>query len=150
MKLFNKAYNNFVKFKLFKPYEFILLVLLFLYIISGVSTPYSVSPYVNNYFMYLSLLALSFLLYLYGNPLVALVFIFTSYVFIQRSKYTSHELIKPSQNKTDSKLKELNSNLKEKTLEEEIVGKIVRNNDNLPNVSNYNPVLCDNHNAYTI
>lgn len=147
MKLFNKAYNNFVNFK---PYELVLVVLLVLYLISGISTPYSVSPYVNNYFMYLSLLALSFLLYLYGNPLVALVFLFTSYIFIQRSKYTSHELIKPSQNKTDSKLKELNSNLKEKTLEEEIVGKIVKNTDNLPNVSTYNPVLCDSHNASTI
>lgn len=147
MKLFNKAYNNFVNFK---PYELVLVVLLVLYLISGISTPYSVSPYVNNYFMYLSLLTLSFLLYLYGNPLVALVFLFTSYIFIQRSKYTSHELIKPSQNKTDSKLKELNSNLKEKTLEEEIVGKIVKNTDNLPNVSTYNPVLCDSHNASTI
>lgn len=147
MKLFNKAYNNFVNFK---PYEVVLVVLLVLYLISGISTPYSVSPYVNNYFMYLSLVALSFLLYLYGNPLVALVFLFTSYIFIQRSKYTSHELIKPSQNKTDSNLKKLNSNLKDKTLEEEIVGKIVKNTDNLPNVSTYNPVLCDSHNAYTI
>ena len=55
MKLFSKTVKSFINFK---PYEFILFVLLVLYLVSGVSTPYELSPYVNNIFMYLSLFVL--------------------------------------------------------------------------------------------
>ena len=94
MKLFNKTLNS---FKNLKSYEFVLFILLVLYIVSGVSTPYDLSPYVNNTFMYLSLFALAFLLYLYGNPLLALLLLITSVVFINRSSKVSHTIMQPSQ-----------------------------------------------------
>tara|TARA_B100001175_G_C19469576_1_gene621007 strand:- start:1173 stop:1616 length:444 start_codon:yes stop_codon:yes gene_type:complete len=144
MKLFNKSLNT---LKNFKPYEFVLVVLLLLYIVSGVSTPYELSPYVNNSFMYLSLFALAILLYLYGNPLLALLFLITSVIFINRSNKVSHYTMKPSQENKNNKMQQLNIPLTKNTLEEEIVGQIVRNPDNIPGPETYHPVLCDSHNA---
>ena len=144
MKLFNKSLNT---LKNFKPYEFVLVVLLLLYIVSGVSTPYELSPYVNNSFMYLSLFALAILLYLYGNPLLALLFLITSVIFINRSNKVSHYTMKPSQENKNNKMQQLNIPFTKKTLEEEVVGQIVRNPDNIPGPETYHPVLCDSHNA---
>tara|TARA_Y100001980_G_C14543760_1_gene322625 strand:+ start:654 stop:1097 length:444 start_codon:yes stop_codon:yes gene_type:complete len=144
MKLFNKSLNT---LKNFKPYEFVLVVLLLLYIVSGVSTPYELSPYVNNSFMYLSLFALAILLYLYGNPLLALLFLITSVIFINRSNKVSHYTMKPSQQNKNNKMQQLNIPFTKKTLEEELVGQIVRNPDNIPGPETYHPVLCDSHNA---
>lgn len=144
MKLFEKSVKN---FKNFKPYEFILFILLLLYLISGVSIPYELSPYVNNFFMYLSLIAVTCLLYLYGNPLLAIFFLFVSFIFINRSSKLSHSVMKPSQQKKNTTMAKLNSHLNEKTLEEIMVGQIQKHPDNIPGPCNYNPVLCDSHNA---
>ena len=47
-------------------------------------------------------------------------------------------------------MNKLNNHLKEKTLEEEVVGQLVRNPDNIPSQDSYHPVLCDTHNASTL
>jgi len=147
MTLFSKTVKS---FKNLKPYEFILFVLLGLYLGSGVSTPYELSPYVNNIFMYLSLFAFSIVIYLYGNPLLALFFLFVSFIFINRSKKVSHKVMKPSQEKKNNDMAQLNYPLNQKTLEEQIVGEIQRQPNNIPGPSNYHPVLCDSHNATKI
>lgn len=147
MKLFSKTV---LSFKNFKPYEFILFLLLVLYLVSGVSTPYELSPYVNNIFMYLSLFAFSVVLYLYGNPLLAVFFLFVSFIFINRSNKVSHKVMKPSQQKKDTTMTQLNNTLSQKTLEEQMVGQIQRHPNNIPGPSSYHPVLCDSHNASKI
>ena len=147
MTLFSKTVKS---FKNFKAYEFILFVLLVLYLVSGVSTPYQLSPYVNNIFMYLSLFAFSIVLYLYGNPLLAIFFLFVSFIFINRSYKVSHQVMKPSQQKKDTTMAQLNHPLLQKTLEEQIVGQIERHPNNIPGPSSYHPVLCDSHNASKI
>ena len=147
MTLFSKTVKS---FKNLKPYEFILFVLLVLYLVSGVSTPYELSPYVNNIFMYLSLFAFSVVLYLYGNPLLAAFFLFVSFIFINRSNKVSHKVMKPSQQKKDTTMTQLNNPLSQKTLEEQMVGQIERHPNNIPGPSSYHPVLCDSHNASQI
>ncbi len=147
MTLFSKTVKS---FKNLKPYEFILFVLLVLYLVSGVSTPYELSPYVNNMFMYLSLFAFSVVLYLYGNPLLAAFFFFVSFVFINRSNNVSHKVMKPSQKKKDITMRQLNNPMLQKTLEEEIVGQIQKHPNNIPGPSSYQPLLCDSHNATKI
>ena len=147
MTLFSKTVKS---FKNLKPYEFILFVLLVLYLVSGVSTPYELSPYVNNIFMYLSLFAFSVVLYLYGNPLLAVFFLFVSFIFINRSNKVSHKVMKPSQQKKDTIMTQLNNPLSQKTLEEQMVGQIERHPNNIPGPSSYHPVLCDSHNASKI
>ena len=147
MKLFSKTVKS---FKNFKSYEFILFILLTLYLLSGVSTPYELSPYVNNIFMYLSLFAFSIILYLYSNPLLALFFLFVSFIFINRSNKVSHIIMKPSQDKKNLTMAQLNHPLSKKTLEETIVGQIERYPDNIPGPSSYQPVLCESHNATAV
>ena len=147
MTLFSKTVKS---FKNLKPYEFILFVLLVFYLVSGVSTPYELSPHVNNIFMYLSLFAFSVVLYLYGNPLLAGFFLFVSFIFINRSNKVSHKVMKPSQQKKDTTMTQLNNPLVQKTLEEQIVGQIERHPNNIPGPSSYHPVLCDSHNASKI
>ena len=147
MTLFSKTVKS---FKNLKPYEFILFVLLVLYLVSGVSTPYELSPYVNNIFMYLSLFAFSLVLYLYGNPLLALFFLFISFIFINRSNKVSLKQISNTQIKKDTTMNQLNYPLVNKTLEEQVVGQIQRHPNNIPGPSSYHPVLCDSHNATKI
>ena len=55
MKLVNKTINC---IKNMKTYEILLVILMVLYLVSGVSTPYALAPYVNNMFMNASLIAL--------------------------------------------------------------------------------------------
>lgn len=147
MTLFSKTVKS---FKNLKPYEFFLFVLLLLYLVSGVSTPYELSPYVNNIFMYLSLFAFSIVVYLYGNPLLAAFFLFVSFIFINRSNKVSHKVMIPSQEKKNNDMTQLNYPLNQKTLEEQMVGEIQRHPNNIPGPSNYHPVLCDSHNATKI
>tara|TARA_Y100000741_G_C18193721_1_gene534624 strand:- start:57 stop:500 length:444 start_codon:yes stop_codon:yes gene_type:complete len=147
MKLFNKTVNN---FKNLKPYEIILFVLLVLYLVSGVSTPYELSPYVNNIFMHLSLFAFSIILYLYGNPLLAAFFLIVSFIFIYRTNKVSHTVMRPSQEKKNNEMVQLNLPFNKKTLEEQMVGEIQKRPNNIPGPSSYHPVLCDAHNATKI
>jgi hypothetical protein len=153
MTLLNKSLKNINKvvssknISSMKTYEILLVVVLVLYIVSGVSTPYELSPYVNNTFMNLSLLALVIVLYLYGNPLLAVVVAIVAAVFINRSRKVDHRIMKPSQENKNSTMKKLNSHLNVKSLEEEMVGDILKKPDNTPGPSSYHPVLCASHNA---
>lgn len=146
MTLFSKTVKSLKNFK-FKSYELILFILLLSYTISGVSTPYELSPYVNNIFMYLSLFAFSVILYLNGNHLLAGAFFATSIIFINRSNKVSHKVMKPSQEKKNTTMNQLNNPLSQKTLEELIVGQIQKHPNNIPGPSTYQPVLCNSHNA---
>ena len=147
MKLINKSLKSVNNMK---TGEILLGVLLVLYLVSGVSTPYELAPYVNNVFMSASLAAIVVVLYLYSNPLLAVFFAIVAFVFVNRSKKVDHRVMKPSQNNKNSNMRKLNKHLKEKSLEEEIVGQVVRNPDNTPGPANYNPVLCESHNASEI
>ncbi len=145
MSLLKKSLNNVTSMK---TYEVLLFVVLVLYLVSGVSTPYSLAPYVNNVFMHLSLVALVVVSYLYGKNVVLTLFLaIVAFVFVNRSSKVSHIKMKPSEDNKKTNLKSLNKHLSEKTLEEEVVGQVVKNVDNSPNPSSYNPVLCDSHNA---
>ena len=144
MKLINKTVDS---LKNMKPHEFILVLLLLSYLVSGVSTPYELSSHVNNTFMHLSLVAFSIILFLYCSPPIALLFVGVSCVFLYRCSKVSHTVIKPSQIKNDRKMVELNTHSTKITLEEEMVGQVERNPINIPGPTNYHPVLCDSHNA---
>ena len=129
--------------------QIILIVLIIIYILSGVNVPYNLTQYLNKPFVYASLFISVIVLYLYTNNILALVFLIGILVFINRSRTTDLTINKPSQQNKNNVLKNLNSHLTEKTLEEEIVGSI-KKLDNIPNTSNYHPVLCDSHDAENI
>jgi c-di-AMP phosphodiesterase-like protein len=150
-KTINKTVNKSTeRFSNMKTHEVLLAVILVVYLVSGVSTPYNLSPYVNNVFMYVSLICLVVLLFLYSKPLLAILFAVVAMVFINRNQRVSHVKMAPSQKNKDADIKKLNNHLEVKTLEEEVVGIISVKPDNMTNPSSYNPVLCATHNASEI
>jgi hypothetical protein len=142
-----KTYN---KFSAMKTYEILLVAILILYLISGVNTPYNMAPYVNNLFMYMSLLCIIILLYLHSNILLVILFAVSALIFINRSNKVSHVKMAPSENNKTASLNTMNTHLSETTLEETIVGQISRKVDNTPSTGTYNPVMCTTYNASEI
>ena len=129
--------------------QIVFIVIIIIYILSGVNIPYDLTQYLNKPFIYASLFIAVFVFYLYTNKIVSLVFLIGVLVFIHRSQKIDLNINKPSQQNKNNALKNYNKHLTQKTLEEEIVGSI-KKLDNIPNSSNYHPVLCDTHNAEKI
>ena len=133
-----------------KSYEIIIIVLLLLYLISNVSTPYNYAPHINNIYMYYSLIIIFLLLLINSNPLIALLFGGVAIVFLSRSKKVDHRVLSQSETNKASKMDNLNNHLNSKSLEEEMVNLIDRRPENITSVDNYNPVVCDTHSASNI
>ena len=148
--LTNNLSDNLKKLKNMKTYEMIFIGLLLLYLASNVSTPYDLAPYINNVYMYFSLLAIVILLFLNSNPVIGLFFGIVAMVFLGRSKQVDHQVMAPSVANKSLKMENLNTNLKVRSLEEEVVGQIERHPDNIANPGSYNPVTCETHNASNI
>ena len=92
MKVLNKSMNQMKNISNMKTIEILFIVLLVLYVISGVNVPYNLTPYVNNVFMYASLVALVFLLFLNNKYALAIIFAITAFIFINRSRKISHTI----------------------------------------------------------
>ena len=147
MNLVNSFKNKVLELKNIKNYELVFVVLLLLYLISNVSTPYDFAPHINNAYTYLSLFAIVILLLLNSNPLIALLFAFIALIFLQRSKKVDHRVMAPSNANKTAAMENLNTHLSIKTLEEEMVGQIDRQPDNIISQNSYHPVMCDSHDA---
>lgn len=147
MNLVNSFKNKVLELKNIKNYELVFVVLLLLYLISNVSTPYDLAPHINNAYMYISLFAIVLLLLLNSNPLIALLFAIVALIFLQRSKKVDHGVMAPSNANKTAAMENLNTHLSIKTLEEEMVGQIDRHPDNIVSQNSYHPVMCDSHDA---
>lgn len=147
MNLVNKTLKNFQNIE---NYEIILSVLVLLYLVSGVSTPYSLSPIINNMFMYFSLGLILVILLINKKYLLTLVFALFSVVLLMRSKKVDFNVIKPSQKNKDTTMKNLNTHLEKTSLEEEVISNITKKPDNIPNPESYHPVLCSTHDAHEL
>lgn len=147
MNLVNSFKNKVLELKNIKNYELVFVVLLLLYLISNVSTPYDLAPHINNAYMYISLFAIVIVLLLNSNPLIALLFAIIALIFLQRSKKVDHGVMAPSNANKTAAMENLNTHLSIKTLEEEMVGQIDRHPDNIVSQNSYHPVMCDSHDA---
>ena len=147
MNLVNSFKNKVLELKNITNYELVFVVLLLLYLISNVSTPYDFAPHINNAYTYISLFAIVILLLLNSNPLIALLFAFIALIFLQRSKKVDHRVMAPSNANKTAAMENLNTHLSIKTLEEEMVGQIDRQPDNIISQNSYHPVMCDSHDA---
>lgn len=147
MNLVNSFKNKVLELKNIKNYELVFVVLLLLYLISNVSTPYDLAPHINNAYMYISLFAIVIVLLLNSNPLIALLFAIIALIFLQRSKKVDHGVMAPSNANKTAAMENLNTHLSIKTLEEEMVGQIDRHPDNIVSQNTYHPVMCDSHDA---
>lgn len=147
MKVLNKSMNQMKNISNMKTIEILFIVLLILYLITGVNIPYNLTPYVNNIFMYGSLIALVILLVLNKKYALAIIFAVASFVFINRSSKISHNLMKPSTQNKNKTLNNLNTHLTKTSLEEEIIGSINKKPDNIPGPSSYQPLLCSSYHS---
>ena len=150
MNFLNQCLKSVRNAKNMKTYEVLLAVLLVLYLVSGVSTPYNLSPYVNNVFMYGSLLALVVILCLRCNPLLAILFGVVALELVRRSRKVDHNLMRPSESNKNRDLKNMNAHLNKTTLEEEMVGQITAPSIQLDGPAGYEPVLSKVHNATVV
>tara|TARA_B100000989_G_C19334736_1_gene382383 strand:- start:23 stop:472 length:450 start_codon:yes stop_codon:yes gene_type:complete len=149
MNLVNKTMSM-SGLKNLKTLEIFFVLIMFVYLVSNMSTPYNLAPYVNNVFTYGSILALAVLLHLYSAPVVTLLFVVTALVLVYRSRQVDHNIIKPSEVNKNRALNDFNANKNVSTLEEEMVDKMVKKPDNIPNPQTYHPVLCSSHGATEI
>jgi hypothetical protein len=136
-----------------------LVVVILLYLISNVSTPYELAPYINNIYTYFSLIAIVILLFLKSNPIIALFFGIAAIIFITRSNKVDHGVMAPSSVNKSLNMMKLNNNtninsnnsiMKQTSLEEELIGTIQKQPDNIINTNSYHPVSCETHNASDI
>ena len=100
--------------------------------------------------MYISLFAIFILILLNSNPFIALFFAIVALVFMQRSKKVDHTVMASSTTNKTSAMNNMNSFLSVKSLEEEMVGQIDRQPDNIANHTTYHPVMCDSHDASVV
>ena len=154
--------TNFKNLKNITTNEIILIVLILLYLISNVSTPYELAPYINNIYTYFSLIAIAILLFLKTNPIIALFFGIAALIFVLRSNKVDHGVMAPSTHNKSLAMINLNSNTNnstnnntnnittQTTLEEELIGLIQKQPDNIINTNSYHPVSCETHNASDI
>jgi hypothetical protein len=147
MNLVNTLKNKALELQNIKSYELVFVILLLLYLVSNVSTPYDFAPQINNAYMYISLFAIFILLLLNSNPFIAIFFAIVAVIFLQRSKKVDHKVMAPSNANKTSAMNNMNSHLSVKSLEEEMVGQIDRQPDNIVNPTTYHPVMCDSHDA---
>lgn len=133
-----------------KSYEAIVIVLLLLYLLSNISTPYNFAPHINSVYMYFSLIVIFIMLLVYSNPLIALLFGGVAIVFLQRSKKVDHGVMAISESNKSLKMDIMNSHLNSKSLEEEMVNLIDKRPENIASIESFNPVICDTHSASNI
>ena len=167
MNFVNSIGKNFKNMKNITTPEIILVVLILLYLISNVSTPYDLAPYINNVYTYFSLIAIVMLLFINSNPLIAIFFGIAALVFVTRSNKVDHGVMAPSTITKSLNMMNLNNEttntniisninnfdnalIKQTSLEEELIGSIQKQPDNIINSNTYNPVSCETHNASTI
>lgn len=150
MNSVNSISNNFKNLKKMTAYEIIFVVLILLYLVSDVATPYDLAPYINNIYTYFSLITITILLFLNTNPLIALFFGIAAIVFITRSKKVDHKVMTPSIHNKSINMMNLNNNMNNFSLEEELIGMIQKQPDNIINTNSYHPVSCETHNASNI
>lgn len=161
MNSVNNISNNFKNLKNITTNEIFLVVVILLYLISNVSTPYELAPYINNIYTYFSLIAIVVLLFLKSNPLIALFFGIAAFIFVTRSNKVDHGVMAPSTHNKSLNMMNLNTNIntninsntnimKQPSLEEELIGTIQKQPDNIINTNSYHPVSCETHNASDI
>ena len=107
-----------------KPLEIVLLVVFIIYIVFPIQTPDFLASSVDSSLGMLSIFIITIYLFLYVNPIVAVVYIYVGYELLRRSSNKSGKVTvmqyTPTQAKKDQEMKNMNPVL-EKTLEEDIV-----------------------------
>lgn len=167
MKNLGKQGKNFVV-KNVKAHEIVLVVLLLLYIFSGVSTPALFVPFVNNFLAYFVAFFITLIVLVSVNPFIGLLFGIAFYVLFNRTLNINN--LESSEERKAQTMSELNSDFSiplkfptnargeviqtrddSKILEVEVIDKMAPSND-LPALGDgsYEPVQSGGINSTTL
>ena len=113
-------------FKSFSMIELTLLIIFVIYLVLPIETPSFLVSSVNSPITMVVIFAVTVYLFLYANPILAILYIFVAYELLRRS--SAYQPIKmmqytPTQEKKNKDLRAMNP-AQEKTLEEEVVDKM--------------------------
>tara|TARA_Y100000591_G_C21853742_1_gene713421 strand:+ start:6952 stop:7431 length:480 start_codon:yes stop_codon:yes gene_type:complete len=133
-----------------KNHEIILGVILIIYLLSGVATPYEISPYITTIYSYGVFILLTVLIFLRANIFLGVLVGISFIELVRRSRVTHPKLIMPNNNYRTNVMNNLNkgnesivqkSQLSNATLEEETVEKIsIVNYSTTNNPTDYRPI----------
>jgi hypothetical protein len=132
-------------FKSFSNVESSLLAIFILYLVLPIQTPSFLVGLVNSTVSMIIIFAITVYLFLYSNPILAILYIFVAYELLRRSANVHSVKMAaytPTQAKKDSDLIKMNPS-KERTLEEEVVEQMAPVGKSDPSVyvsSSYKPV----------
>jgi len=106
--------------------ELTLLIIFVIYLVLPIETPSFLVSSVNSPITMVVIFAVTVYLFLYANPILAILYIFVAYELLRRS--SAYQPIKmmqytPTQEKKNKDLRAMNP-AQEKTLEEEVVDKM--------------------------
>jgi hypothetical protein len=106
------------------PLEGILFVLFVLYIIFPIGTPAMIAPMIDSSLGMLAIFCITVALFLYVNPILAILYIFVAYELLRRSANVTNRAAiieyTPSQKKIDQDMAKMNKP-QQMTLEEVVI-----------------------------
>jgi len=115
-------------FKSLKIVEVIVLVIFLLYLIFPVYAPDVVANTIDSCIGMIVVFCVALFLFIYANPVVAVLFVFVAYELLRRSAQNKGRVAyvqyTPSQEKRDEELVKMNRPVNYKTLEENVVAQM--------------------------
>ena len=130
-----------------KPYEIVIIIIFIIYLVFPVTTPQMVAYSVDNILGITVIFLVALFLFIYTNPILAIIFLFVTYELFRRSSNTTVKTAMlqyvPTQEKVDEKLAIINEPMYI-TLEEEVVevrAPIGKSEAILPEQSTYKYVM---------
>jgi len=134
--------------------EFVLVILMIIYLILGIRTPELIASLIDNIIGKVVIILIIMYLFIHSNPILAVVAAFVAFDLMRRSSQTTGlgdlQAYAPSEQKKMSQFSAFNQF--PYTLEQEIVAKmapIVRSGSSLTSAS-YKPLLDNLHDAYSL
>lgn len=113
-------------FKTFSVIEIALLIVFIIYLVLPIETPSFLTSSINSPITMVVIFAVTVYLFIYSNPILAILYIFVAYELLRRSasfKPITLQEYTPNQEKKNNDLRKMNP-AQEKTLEEEVVDKM--------------------------
>ena len=154
-----KIYKDFIKST--KAHESFLVIILIIYIIFNIPTPYPLLPLVNNIIFQTILIILVLSLFFYINPIITILAVIAVIILIQRSKKglnslnlnetnKYNDMLKYNTNSQPFSLNQYNANQDSVALEVDMVNKmappVIETNEEF----SFQPISLKQHNAQNV
>ena len=135
--------------------QLILSILFVIYLLMGYNTPMSLAELIDTPVGKIAVIIVALCILSTSNPILGILALFVAYELIRRSSIALRGELKnyiPSESKKSDQFSAFNQNEFPYTLEQEMVGKMTIQNNNInlsftDNASSFKPILDNTHNA---